>query len=198
MPTERKVAQVAELSEKLSRAQLTIVADYRGLTVADMQNLRGQLRPHGSEMQVTKNTLTAIAARQVGLDSLEEALTGPTALIFVYDEIAATAKTVSDFARISRIMTVRGGLLGNRLVGPEDVTSLATLPPKEHLQAQVLGAIAGPVSGLIGIFNSVAQALVSIVDQKAQQMGGGEAAEAADSGAGASNGEQVAEAAPAS
>lgn len=188
MPTQRKIEEVADLSDRLQRSQLTIVADYRGLTVADTQNLRGQLRPLGSEMRVAKNTLTTLAARQSGLEALEEALAGPTALIFVYDDIAGTAKVVSDFARISRIMTVRAGLLGNRLVGPEQVASLATLPPKAQLQAELLGAVVGPVAGLVGIFNSVAQSLVSILDQKAQQMDGG--AESAPA--------EVAEAAPAS
>jgi large subunit ribosomal protein L10 len=173
MPTERKVAEVAELADKLSRSQLTIVADYRGLTVADMQSLRGQLRPLGSEVKVAKNTLTTIAARETGLTALEEALAGPTALIFVYDDVAGASKAVSDFVRTSRIMTVRAGMLGNRLVSPEQVASLATLPPKERLQAEALGAIVGPMVGLLGIFNSVAQSLVSIVDQRAQQMGGG-------------------------
>ena len=185
MPTEKKVETVAILADKLSRSQLTIVADYRGLTVADMQNLRGQLRPNGSEMQVAKNTLARIAARQTGLEALEGALEGPTALIFVYDNIAGAAKTVSDFARTSRILTVRGGLLGNRLVSSDDVGALATLPPKEQLQAELLGAVAGPVVGVVSIFNSVAQSLVSIIDQQARKMGGGaegvgtEAAEAA-------------------
>jgi large subunit ribosomal protein L10 len=186
MPTPRKIEEVAELTDKLSQAQLTIVADYRGLTVADMQGLRGQLRPLGSEMRVAKNTLATIAARQTGREALAEALAGPTALIFVYDDIAGSARVVSDFVRTSRIMTVRAGLLGNRLVNAEQVASLATLPPKPRLQADVLGGIVGPMAGLVGIFNSVAQALVSILDQKAQQMDGGAdgaAVETAEAGA---------------
>jgi large subunit ribosomal protein L10 len=172
MPTERKVAVVEELTRKLGQTQLTIVADYRGLTVADMQNLRGQLRPHGAEMQVAKNTLTLIAARQNGQQALEPVLSGPTALVFAGDNLAAAAKTVTDFARTSRIMSVRGGLLGTRLITADEVTALATLPAKPQLQAELLGALTGPVSGLIGLFNSVAQSLVSILDQKAKQMEG--------------------------
>jgi large subunit ribosomal protein L10 len=176
MPTQRKIEEVAQLSDRFQRSQLTIVADYRGLTVADMQNLRGQLRPLGSEMRVTKNTLATIAARESGRGALEGALSGPTALIFVYDDIAGTAKAVSDFARVSRILQVRAGLLGDRLVDAEQVNSLATLPKKEQIQAELLGALAGPVSGVVSIFNGVAQSLVSILDQKAQQMGGAEGA----------------------
>jgi large subunit ribosomal protein L10 len=181
MPTEKKVATVAELSEKLNRAQLTIVADYRGLTVADMQGLRGQLRPIGAEMQVAKNSLTALAARQNGQEAIEPALAGPSALIFVYGDMAGSAKVVSDFARTSRILTVRAGLLGKRMVSPEQVTSLATLPPREQLQAEALGALVGPVTGLLGLFNSVASSLVSILDQQAQKLGGDGAADAAAS-----------------
>jgi large subunit ribosomal protein L10 len=172
MPTEQKVASVAELSDKLGRAQVTIVTDYRGLKVHEMQTLRGQLRPLGSELKVVKNTLTTIAARQQGLSALETALTGPSALVFVYDDVAGTTKVISDFVRTSRILTVRGGLIGNQFVTPEQVSSLATLPPKNQLQAEVLGALVGPVSGLVGLFNSVASSLVSILDQKAQQVGG--------------------------
>lgn len=178
MPTAKKIELVADLADKLGRSQLTIVTDYRGLTVADMQNLRGQLRQHGAEMQVAKNTLAKIAAGQNGQSALEPALAGPTALVFVYDNVAAVAKTVTDFARISRIMTVRGALLSHQLVGPEGVTALATLPPKSQLQSELLGAMVGPLSGVVGIFNGVAQSLVSIIDQKAQQMGG-DAADAA-------------------
>ena len=93
---------MAELSEKLGRAQLTIVADYRGLTVAEMQTLRGQLRPLGTEVRVAKNTLTAIAARQNGQEAIEPALAGPSALIFVYDDMAGSSKAVSDFAQDAR------------------------------------------------------------------------------------------------
>lgn len=183
MPTQKKIETVAELGEKLRRAQLTIVADYRGLTVADMQNLRAQLRPLGTEVKVAKNTLTAIAARANGLAAIEPALSGPSALIFVYDDLASSAKAVADFVRTSRIMSVRGGLLGGRLVTPEQVTSLATLPPRADLQAQALGALVGPVTGLLGLFTSVASSLVSILDQQAKKLGGDESTAAAGAGA---------------
>jgi large subunit ribosomal protein L10 len=172
MPTAKKVETVAELSQKLSQANLTIIADYRGLTVADMQALRGQLRPLGTEVQVAKNTLTLIAAKQNGQSEIEPALAGPTALIFVQGDLAASAKAVNDFVRTSRIMTVRAGLLGTRLVTAEQVTSLATLPPRAELQAQALGALVGPVTGLLGLFTSVASSLVSILDQQAGKLGG--------------------------
>jgi large subunit ribosomal protein L10 len=180
MPTERKVEIVAELTEKLRRSQVTIVADYRGLKVSEMQALRGQLRPLGSEVKVAKNTLTLIAARNVGQEALEGALTGPTALIFVYDNIASNTKAVADYARTSRILTVRGGVLGTKLISPEEVSSLSTLPPKAELQAEALGALAAPVAGVMGLFNSVPQSLVSILsltqsmvsilDQRARQL----------------------------
>jgi large subunit ribosomal protein L10 len=174
MPTDKKVETVAMLGEKLRRARLTIVADYRGLKVTDMQTLRGQLRPLGTEVRVAKNTLTAIAARQNGQAALEPALAGPTALILVYEEdLAGSSKVVNDFVRTSRIMTVRAGLLGTQLVTPEQVASLATLPPRAELQAQALGALVGPVTGLLGLFNSVASSLVSILDQQAEKLGGG-------------------------
>src|SRR6266498_1537818 len=113
MPTPRKAAIIDELTDQLGRAQLTIVADYRGLKVSDLQGLRSTLRPIGAEFHVAKNTLTAIAADRAGVEGLSEILAGPTALVLAFNDPVATSKAVNDFARTSRILTVRGGVMSN-------------------------------------------------------------------------------------
>src|SRR5687768_4562003 len=121
MPNAEKARTIDELTDQLSRAQMTIVADYRGLKVTDLQGLRGTLRPLNAQVRVAKNTLTNIAAGRAGIDVLQPILEGPTALVFAYGDIVSVSKSVGDFARASRIMTVRGGVMNNRLLMPPDV-----------------------------------------------------------------------------
>src|ERR671930_900501 len=97
MPTQRKIDSVADLTDKLTRTQLTVVTDYRGLTVAEITDLRKKLRETGAELIVAKNTLTLRAAKETGHGALETLLSGPTALAFAYDDVAKTAKAVNDF-----------------------------------------------------------------------------------------------------
>src|SRR5918992_2696947 len=126
MPNAEKARTIEELTDQLSRAQMTIVADYRGLKVTDLQGLRGSLRPLNAQVRVAKNTLTNIAANRVGIDALEPILEGPTALVFAYGDIVSVSKSVGDFVRTSRILSVRGGVMGNRLLAPPDVEAIAT------------------------------------------------------------------------
>src|SRR5687768_3911872 len=116
MPTAEKAQAIKELSDQLSRAQLTIVTDYRGLKVTDLQGLRGTLRPLNAQVRVAKNTLTNIAANQVGIDVLQPILEGPTALVFAYGDVVGVSKAVGDFVRTSRILSVKGGVMANRLL----------------------------------------------------------------------------------
>jgi len=121
MPTAQKAATIKALSDQLTRAQLTIVTDYRGLGVAELQGLRGNLRPTGAEFRIAKNTLTTIAAERAGIDGLAGLLAGPTALVLAYDDPVQASKVVSDFVRTSRVLTVRGGVMNNQLVTAPDI-----------------------------------------------------------------------------
>src|SRR5947207_2026126 len=103
MPTSRKSAEIDELEQKLRDSSGAIVADYRGLSVAELGALRSQLRPSGVEFRVAKNTLTLIAAKRAGIEGIDQFLTGPTAIAFAGDDIAAAARVLSEFARTSRI-----------------------------------------------------------------------------------------------
>jgi large subunit ribosomal protein L10 len=175
MPTPEKIAAVGELTGKLQRANLVVLTDYRGLTVRDLANLRRQLREAGVEYEVAKNTLLRLAAKNSGVEGADDLLTGPTAVAFCYDDIVAPAKTLTDFARTSRILNVRGAVLEGRLIGPEAVTRLATLPPVEQLHAEVVGAIGGPLAGFVGVLNGLLQTLVGTLEARGEQLGGGAA-----------------------
>lgn len=178
MPTARKAATIAELSDQLGRAQLTIVTDYRGLRVADLEGFRRTLRPLGAEFRVAKNTLTMIAASRVGTQALDQLLAGPTGLVIAYDDPVGASKAVTDFARTSRILTVRGGVLGDRLLTPADVEALSTLPSKDELRARVLGMLVAPMARTLGVLGGPARSVVYLLNAKAEQ--GAPAAQAAD------------------
>jgi large subunit ribosomal protein L10 len=177
MPTPQKVRAVTELSEQLARSRLTIVTDYRGLNVSDLQTLRGNLRPFGAEFHIAKNTLTKIAAGNVGVEGLDPLLEGPSALIFAFDDIVQTAKAVNDFVRTSRILAVKGGVMGDRAVSAADVEAIATLPSREDLQARLLGMLVSPMTRTLGVLSGPSRSMVYLLNARAERP---ELAQAAD------------------
>lgn len=183
MPTPQKVEAVAELTDKVRRAKLAVVTDYRGLGVRDLATLRRQLRPHQVEYAIAKNTLLRIAVRQAELDvedaSAAELLSGPTAIAFCYDDIIEPARALADFARTSRILSVRGGLLGGRVLSADDIRRLAALPSPEQLRAEAVGAIGAPLSQFIGVLNGLLQTLVGTLEAQVEKQGGSTAPAAA-------------------
>lgn len=178
MATPRKIAAVAELTEVLSRSKLTIVTDYRGLSVADLQSLRAQLRPHQAELRVTKNTLTKIAARANDLGALEPELIGPTALVTAFDDPVQPAKIVSDFARTSRILRIRSAMLDGSMINPSQIEDLANLPSKDVLLGKVVGGLSSPLYGIVGVLAAPIRSLQYVLQARAEQLGGSEQAAA--------------------
>ena len=154
MPTSRKAKLIEDLAEKLEKSKLAVVTDYRGLTVAQIGELRKQLRPLDVEYEVSKNTLVAKAAQKVGIQVLDKPMEGPTAIAFCYGDIVAPTKVLGDFARTSKVMTIRSGLLGSKLISPAEVATIATLPSKEVLVAKLLGSIQSPLVGLVSVLTS--------------------------------------------
>jgi large subunit ribosomal protein L10 len=177
MPTRQKVNAVQELSNQLARAQMVIVTDYRGLKVADLQTFRGNLRPSGAEIHIAKNTLTRIAASNAGMNGLDTLLEGPSALVFAFDDPVQTAKAVSDFVRVSRILTVKGGVMEGRAVSAADVEAIATLPSREELQAKLLGMLVSPMARTLGVLGGPSRSMVYLLNARAEQP---ELAQAAD------------------
>lgn len=168
MPTRQKAKTIDELSDQLSRALLVIVTDYRGLKVGDMQTLRGNLRPSGAEFHVAKNTLTRIAANNAGVSGLDSLLEGPSGLVFAFADPVQTAKAVSDFVRTSRILSVKGGLMGDKAVSAADVEAIATLPSREELQARLLGMLVSPMSRTLGVLTGPSRSLVYVLNARSE------------------------------
>ena len=169
MPTQRKIDSVANLTDKLSRTQFMVVADYRGLTVAEIGDLRKKLRETGAELIVAKNTLTLIAAKQAGYDALEPLLAGPTALAFAYDDVAKTAKAINEFNRGPKKLVVRGGMLGKSLLAGNAVDQVAQLPSREQVLAQIVGGIASPVAGVVGVINAAITNVLYVLQARIDQ-----------------------------
>jgi large subunit ribosomal protein L10 len=168
-PRPEKVAVVAEVSEKLAGADAALLTEYRGMTVAALANLRRQLRPHGGEYKVYKNTLVRFAAREAGAASLEELLVGPTAITFVKGDTAAVAKTLRDFAKTNPNLLLKGGLLGEKVLTAADVQALADLPSRDVLLAQLAGAFQAPMAKMAGLLQALprnfAYGLKALIDQ---------------------------------
>lgn len=178
MPTEKKTETISELETKIGEAPLMILADYRGLTVADLQGLRGQLRSVGAEFRVAKNTLTRIAANNRGITDLDATLEGPTALVFTGTDIVGPAKIIGDFARLSRILTVKAALLEGKAVAASQVETIASLPPKEEMIATIIGALDSPLSGFVQVLDFAVYEFTSLLDARIAQLSGGEEAAA--------------------
>jgi large subunit ribosomal protein L10 len=163
---------VAELTERLRQSPTLIVADYRGLTNAEIDGLRGELLKHGARFAVVKNTLTRRAAEAAGADTLLALLEGPTAVAFLDAEgdPVAVAKALGESARTTRILTIRGGVLEGRAMSAGEVEELAKLPPVDVLRGQVLGAVTAPLTTIVGLFTAPLQNLIGLIDARIEQL----------------------------
>ncbi|MBA2246509.1 MAG: 50S ribosomal protein L10 [Chloroflexia bacterium] len=181
MPNAQKAAQIDVLSESLSRSQLTIITDYRGLSVVALQDLRSRLRPVEAEFKIAKNTLTRIAAERAGIEGLEPELDGPTAIMFAFGDPVAPAKVISDFVRSSRILTIRAGVMNGQVLNASDVEAISSLPPREELLGRLVGLLASPMARTVGVLSGPARSVAYVVNARIESLGGAESqAEAAD------------------
>jgi large subunit ribosomal protein L10 len=168
---EQKAEQVELIAEKLKRAKVAVLTDYRGLTVSQMQVLRGKLRTADVEYRVIKNTLARRAAEAAGVPALESELKGPVAIAFGYDDLGAPAKLINEFVRTTRLkLEVVGGLVEGRVFSPEQVKQLADLPSREALLAQLLGTLQSPVAQLVGIMQTPVQQLIGVLNAYQQKL----------------------------
>ena len=192
---------VADLAERLRGSETLILADYRGLSVTELDDVRTKLLEHGARFSVVKNTLTRRAASEAGLETLNALLDGPTAIAFVGDgDMVAVAKTLNETAKRTRVLEIKGGILQGMPLEAGQVVELASLPPTDVLQGQVLGAIVGPLTAIVGLFAAPLQDFVGLLDARVDQLGGADApteAEAAPADEPAAEDEPTAEAEPA-
>jgi large subunit ribosomal protein L10 len=163
---------VAELVERLRSTDTLIVADYRGLSVTDINKLRGELLEHGARFTVVKNTLTRRAAEEAGAEALLALLEGPTAIAFLETDgdPVAVAKALNAAARETRVLEIRGGILDGQQIGGDEVKSLATLPPTDVLRAQLVGAVTGPLMTVVGLFTAPLREVVNVLDARIKQL----------------------------
>jgi large subunit ribosomal protein L10 len=183
MQKSEKEQVVAELVERLRSTESLIVADYRGLTNSQLADLRARLRSSGAQLQVVKNTLTRRAAETAGTESLLALLEGPTAIAFVETDgdPVAVAKALSDTAKDTKILSLRGGMLSGRSISGDQIEELAKLPAPEVVKSQLVGVIVAPLTQLAGLLAAPIRDLVGLIDARIEQLGGDSAgAEAQD------------------
>lgn len=173
---KKKVELVAEYVDQLEQSKGLILADYRGLSVNDVSEIRKTMRPIGSKFQVVKNRLLILALKEVDLSLPAEWLIGPTAVSFCYDEVPPVAKVLTDAAKDFEALQIKGGVLGTSVVGADQVRAIADLPSREVLLAQVLGAINAPAAQVAGVVTSGVRQVLNVLQayvDKLQESGGG-------------------------
>ena len=160
---EKKEEIVARYVEEMSRSKAVFLTDYRGLSVANIQALRAKLREAQGGYMVVKNTLAQIALERVGWPTPEEMLTGPVAIGFAYVDMAAVAKLLTEYARETKILQVKGGIVEGKVLDAAQVAAVADLPPREVLMAQLLGLIQQPGARLAGMINATGSKLAATI-----------------------------------
>ena len=172
MLKEDKERVVTELTERLRSAETLFVADYRGLTMPQIDALRGRLLENGARLSVVKNTLTRRAAQAAGAEALLALLEGPTAIAFIEadGDMVAVAKALADSARETKILEIRGGVMQGAEISAASVQELAKLPPLDVLRGQVLGAIIAPLSAITALLNAPLQNLRGLIDARIDQL----------------------------
>lgn len=164
MPKPQKVAKVQELSAKIKETKGVVIVNYRGLNVKEETELRKKLREAGAEYVVLKNTLLSLAAKDQGIEGLDQYLAGPTAVAFGTNDPVAPAKIIRDFIKQSKKMEIKGGLLGTEVINAAQVEALADLPSKEQLLAMLVRALQGPIAGLVNCLQGNIRNLVYVLE----------------------------------
>jgi large subunit ribosomal protein L10 len=168
----KKPEIVDQISDKLSRSEIVVVTDYRGLTVAQITELRRKLRQQGVDYHVVKNTLAGFAAGKAGKTGLSEFLEGPTAIAFGYDDAVQAPKVLLEYQKSAEEtpLRIKGGLLGDRVLTVQEIAALAKLPPRDELIAKVVGLLQAPISGLVTVLSGNLRGLAGVLQARAKQL----------------------------
>jgi large subunit ribosomal protein L10 len=172
---EKKQELVKSYAEEFSRSQAAILTDYRGLTVTELNQLRNKMREAESGYHVVKNRLVKLALKEAGLPVPEDLLQGPTAIGFCYEDVIAPAKVLTKYAQESKVLTIKGGILGERVIDAKAISSLADLPPRDVLLAQLISGIQSPLAGLVNVLSGTLRGLVTVLRARADQLEAGNA-----------------------
>jgi large subunit ribosomal protein L10 len=169
MNREQKAAVIDEIAVQIQESEAIFAVDYRGISVVQIAELRGKLRDSDATLRVVKNTLTERAADSAGADALKPLLEGPTALTFVRGDAAGAAKAVADFTRATQLLPFKGGVMNGQALTPEQVTSIARLPSRDILNAQLVNIVASPLTGLVTSLSNLISGLARQLSQIAEQ-----------------------------
>ena len=173
MPAKKKVQIVENLKVFFSKCNIGILTDYRGLTTAELTNLRQKLREAGIDYKVVKNSLAQFAAKQAGMDELVNSFEGPIAIAFGYGEMSVAAKVLDDYIRTTKsILNIKGGFLEDKMLSPREVEALARLPSREVLLSQVIAGIQSPIVGVTNVLAGPIRGLVGVLQARIQQLEG--------------------------
>jgi large subunit ribosomal protein L10 len=173
MPTEKKVKIVASLQETFSRCRAGVFIDYRGLTTAELNELRGKFREAGIEYKVVKNSLAQRAVKNAGLAGLAGAFTGPLAIAFDFSDSPAVAKVLADYIRATKSnLGIKGGFLGDRLLTTKEVETLSRLPSKQVLISQVMAGMKSPIYGLVNVLAGPIRGIMGVLQARIKQLEG--------------------------
>jgi len=174
MLKQKKEQLIGELTDSLSRCTIAIATDYRGLTAKEMVQLRRRLTTMGIEYKVTKNTLTRFAAEKADKKQLEPLLSGPIAIAFGFDDVVKPAQVLREHIRaVGSVLQIKGGILGDKLLTAEDITALATLPPREVLIARLMGQLNAPIQALHNVLSAPVRGFLNVMQARARQLEGG-------------------------
>jgi len=174
MNRDEKAVAIAEIATHIDESEAIFAVDYRGITVAQVAELRTKLREADATFKVVKNSLTERAADQAGAEGLKDFLAGPTALTFVRGDIAVAAKAVADYARTTQLLPFKGGLMGSEAIDSDQIRSLSRLPSREVLYGQLVGVVASPVSGLVRTLGALVGGLAVALGQVREKKESGE------------------------
>jgi large subunit ribosomal protein L10 len=167
---EKKEQIVAGYVDQLSRSNAIFLTDYRGLTVKDLESLRAKVRDAGGGYSIIKNTLAVRAMEAASLPVPEDMLAGPTAIGFAYEEVPAIAKVLDDFAKGTDVLQIKGGVMEGKVLSPEQIKSLASMPPREVVLAQLLGLIQQPGNRMAGVVNAAGGKLAATIKAYAEKL----------------------------
>ncbi|MBF8286189.1 MAG: ribosomal protein [Dehalococcoidia bacterium] len=171
MPTQKKIDQVEDLKQRIGRATIAVSADYRGLRVQEMDQMRKRLRAASIEVKVVKNSLLRLAADQTGAPELMQIVEGPTALVIAYDDPIEAAKAITEYAQSAPpTFSLRGAFLDGRVVSAADLRDLVRLPPRPVMLAQLAGQIQAPLATLSGLLESPLRELTSLLQSALSEL----------------------------
>jgi large subunit ribosomal protein L10 len=178
VPTQDKVETVEDLKTRLNGVKTVLLAEYRGLTVQQLSDLRKQLKAVSAEYKIVKNRLARLAIASSELAGLSPALTGPTGMVLAKGDPVSVAKTLQTFARTNQALVLKVGVVDGQMLEPAGLKALADLPSREALRAQIVGALTGPLTQLVSLLQAPQRELVYVLEQRGSASRAGASGEA--------------------